>query len=91
MIRLVVALVVSLALHPRAPAASARQRSLAAATVAPHGVPAVVDAALALPSLALPSLALRLEAPPIALGTLATLRSRVATCRIWLFCQRLLC
>lgn len=86
MIRLVVALVVSLALHPRAPAASARQRSLAAATVAPHGVPAVVDAALALPSLAL-----RLEAPPIALGTLATLRSRVATCRIWLFCQRLLC
>jgi hypothetical protein len=85
MIRLVVALVVGLALHPRAPADPSRTPTIKIA-VTHHGVLAVADAALPLPSLAL-----RLDAPLFTSGSVATMRSHRATARIWLLSQRLLC
>ena len=88
MIRLLVALVVALALHPTgAQAAHAHERTLVVAG-ARHAAPAVVDARLAAVP---PALAPHLGPPAFVLAAAAAPRSFTAVARLWLRAQRLLC
>jgi hypothetical protein len=86
MIRLVVALVVALALHPRADDAPSRERTIAVAHDH-HAPPAIVDVSL---DVAVAGDLLGTRPQPVD-GDAAALHSFRGTTRIWLRTQRLLC